>query len=202
MFHKRPAPSSKTLATTLKRQLLETTFLYHGRFIAFTACGSSSDNSTHANLADSYSTITLDTIPEDSVQIVVLRSDTDSINFTGSIVKVVYPSNRMAGKDSLTDYSFDCFGSKLEIYVPCNYLRTDYFQYTEAQILTIHYPDSSRITILHGTQADLSIQNNKTRELHNKKVIVKGYQVTYQNVPGQKLQLFNTAFELLKKDIK
>lgn len=86
--------------------------------------------------------------------------------------------------------------------MPCNYLWTDYFQYTEGQILTIHYPDSSTISILCGYEAILSIQDNKTEGLHYKKVIVKGYQVTYANVPGQKLRLFNNAFELLNKDIK
>lgn len=105
-------------------------------------------------------------------------------------------------KDSLTNYSFNCLGSNLKIHVPCNYLRTDYFQYTEGQILTITYPDSSTIEILCGTQADISIQDNKTEGLFYKKVIVKGYQVIYENVPGHKLQLFNNAFELLNEDIK
>jgi hypothetical protein len=126
----------------------------------------------------------------------------DSTNFSGRLAKVVYPSNRLSCIDSLTDYSFNCLGNELKIHVPCNYLRTDYFQYTEGQILTIHYPDSSTISILCGYEASLSIQDNKIKGLYYKKVIVKGYNVTYANVPGQKLRLFNTAFELLDKDIK
>ena len=126
----------------------------------------------------------------------------DSTNFSGRLAKIVYPSNGLPCLDSLTDYSFNCLGKELKIHVPCNYLRTDYFQYTEGQILTIHYPDSSTIGILCGTQANISIQDNKIEGLHYKKVIVKGYQVIYQNVPRQKLRLFNYAFELLNKDIK
>lgn len=155
-----------------------------------------------ANSANCSSMIEPGSTPEDSGQVVVLLPDTDSINFSGSITKVVYPSNRLPCIDSLTNYSFNCLGSKLKIHVPCNYLRTDYFQYTEGQILTIHYPDSSSITILCGTQADLSIEDNKTKELYDKKVIVKGYQITYENVPEKRLRLFNTAFELMNKDIK
>jgi hypothetical protein len=86
--------------------------------------------------------------------------------------------------------------------VPCNYLRTDYFQYTEGEILTITYPDSSTIEILCGTQADISIEDNETNGLHHKKVTVKGYQLIYENVPEQKLRLFNAAFDLLKEDIE
>lgn len=126
----------------------------------------------------------------------------DSTNFSGRLTKVDYPTNQLACKDSLTVYSFDCLGSKLKIHVPCNYLRTDYLQYTEGQILTIHYPDSSNIGILCGTQANIGIQENKNRGLHYKKVIIRGYQVIYANVPEQKLRLFNKAFELLDSDLK
>jgi len=86
--------------------------------------------------------------------------------------------------------------------VPCNYLRTDYLQYTEGEILTIHYPDSSTISILCGTMAEISTEENKTKGLYNKNIIVKGYQITYADVPEQKLQLFNNAFKLLNEDIK
>jgi len=113
-----------------------------------------------------------------------------------------YPSNGLPCIDSLTNYFFSCLGKELKIHVPCNYIQTDYFQYTEGEILTIHYPDSSTISILCATQANLSIQDNKTKGLHSKKVIVKGHQITYANVPGQKVRLFNNAFELLNKDIK
>jgi hypothetical protein len=131
------------------------------------------------------------------------KATTDgSTNLSGRWAKVDYSSNRVTCKDSLINYSFNCLGNKLEIHLPCNYLRTDYFQYTEGEILKITYPDSSTISILCGTQANISIQDNKTNGLHYKKVIVKGYQVIYANVPGQKLRLFNTAFELLNKDIK
>jgi hypothetical protein len=159
-------------------------------FIALTACNNSADRSW---------IIKTDITSEDSVALI---PDADSINFSGSITKVVYPSNPLPCEDSLISYSFDCLGNKLKIHVPCNYLRTDYLQYTEGEILTIHYPDSSTICILCGADADLSITDNKTKELYSKKVIVKGYQVTYENVPEQKLQLFNNAFELLNEDIK
>lgn len=86
--------------------------------------------------------------------------------------------------------------------MPCNYLRTAYLQYTEGQILTIHYPDSSYIRILCDDMTTLCNEDNETNDLHHKKVIVKGYQITYDNVPEQKLQIFNKAFELLNKDIK
>ena len=162
--------------------------------IALTACNISPDNSTQANSADGTN--------EDSGQVVVLFPVTDSLYYNGCITKVVYPSNRKTCKDSLTNYSFDCDGSSLKIHVPCNYLRTSYFQYAEGEILTIHYPDSSIINILCGSNADISIEDNKNNGLHHKKVIVKGYQITYANVPGQKLRLFNNAFELLNKDIK
>ncbi|MEO6547732.1 MAG: hypothetical protein ABIN94_07015 [Ferruginibacter sp.] len=126
----------------------------------------------------------------------------DSTNFSGRLLKVDYASNQQTFRDSLINYSFDCLGSKLKIHVPFNYSHIDYFQYTEGQILTIRYPDSSSISILCGTQANISIQESKTKGLHYKKVIVKGYQVIYENVPGQKLRLFNNAFELLNEDIK
>ena len=127
---------------------------------------------------------------------------TDSTNFSGRLAKVEYTSNRLMCRDSLTEYFFNCLGRKLKIHIPCNYLRTHHFPYTEGEILTITYPDSSSIGILCGSQANLSIQDNKTKGLNYKKVIVKGYQVIYQNVPGQKLRLFNSAFELLNNDIK
>jgi hypothetical protein len=50
--------------------------------------------------------------------------------------------------------------------------------------------------------ADLNITENKSTGLHNKKVIVKGYKITYNDVTEQKLQLFNNAFELLNEDIE
>jgi hypothetical protein len=100
------------------------------------------------------------------------------------------------------NYSFDCDGSWQKIHVPCNYLRTDYLQYIEGQILTIHYPDSSTISILCGSNMDIGITDNKTKGLHYKKVIIKGYQLIYEDVPRQKLRLFNNAFELLNRDIK
>jgi len=160
-------------------------------FIALPACNNSSRSWI----------IRSDNTSEDSGQIVVLHRDTNTIHFSGSKTKVIYPS-RNACRDSLITYSFNCRGNDLKIHVPCNYLRTDYFQYTEGEILTIHYPDSSTISILCGADADLSITHNKTKEVYSKKVIVKGYQVTYENVPEQKLQLFNNAFELLKEDVK
>lgn len=132
-----------------------------------------------------------------------VKTDTteDSTHFSGRVAKVVYPSNQ-ACKDSLTEYSFNCLGTELTIHVPCNYLRTDFFQYTEGEILIIHYPDASSISILCGTQASFSNAEASTNGLHHKNVIVKGYQLTYSNVPEQKLRLFDTAFELLEKDIK
>ncbi len=168
-------------------------FIILAAFIALTACNNSADRSW---------IIKPDSISEDSGQVVVLLPDTDSIHISGSITEIIYPSSRRPCKDSLTNYSFNCFGNKLKIHVPCNYLRTNYFQYTEGEILTIHYPDSSTISILCGTEADLSIPDNKTKGLHHKKVIVKGYQLSYENVPEEKLQLFNNAFELLNEDIK
>lgn len=125
----------------------------------------------------------------------------DSTHFLGRVAKVVYPSNQLC-KDSLSEYTFDCLGNTLKIHVPCNYLRTVYFQYTEGEILTIHYPDASSISILCGTQASFSNAESSTNGLHHKNVIVKGYQLTYSNVPEQKLRIFETAFELLEKDIK
>jgi hypothetical protein len=162
--------------------------------IALTACNSIPDNSTQANLEESTN--------EDTGQVVVLFPVTDSIYFGGCITKVIYPSNRKTCKDSLTNYSFDCDGSWQKIHVPCNYLRTDYLQYIEGQILTIHYPDSSTISILCGSNMDIGITDNKTKGLHYKKVIIKGYQLIYEDVPRQKLRLFNNAFELLNRDIK
>ncbi len=159
-------------------------------FIALTACNTSADRSW---------IIKADISSEDSV---VLIPDADSIHFSGSITKVVYPSNPLPYEDSLISYSFDCLGNKLKIHVPCNYLRTDYLQYTEGEILTIHYPDSSTISILCGTMAEISTEENKTKGLYNKNIIVKGYQITYADVPEQKLQLFNNAFKLLNEDIK
>ena len=126
----------------------------------------------------------------------------ESIHFSGGLVKVEYPSDPLACEDSLTRHSFDCLVRKLEIHVPCNYLHINYFQYSEGQIITIHYRDSSMISILCGTQADIAMQNKKTEGLHYKKVIIKGYQIIYENVPEQKLRLFNSAFELLNKDVE
>lgn len=163
-------------------------------FIALKACNNRPDNSTQSNSADSTN--------EDSGQVVVLFPATDSIYFDGCITKVVYPSNRRTCKDSLTNYSFDCGGSWLKIHVPCNYLRTAYLQYVEGEILTIHYPDSSIINILCGELTTLSIPEHKNNGLHHKKVTVKGYQITYANVPEKRLRLFNTAFKLLNRDIK
>ena len=105
-------------------------------------------------------------------------------------------------EDSLTKYPLDCDGKKLEIHVPFNYLRTDYFEYTEGLILAIIYPDSSSIRILCGSNAEISIRDTKIEGLHYKKVNVKGYQVIYEDVQGQKLRVFDKAFELLKIDIK
>lgn len=104
--------------------------------------------------------------------------------------------------DSLTKYSFDCMGSKIKIHVPCDYIRIDTFQYTEGEILTIVYPDSSNIMILCGAEANISIREDKALELYYKKVIVKGYQLIYDSVPKNKLHLFDKAFALLNEDIK
>ncbi len=127
----------------------------------------------------------------------------DSTNFSGKwLATVDYHSNRPTCKDSLSEYSFNCLGNNLKIHIPCNYLRTNYFQYTEGQILKITYPDSSTIGILCGTLADISVSDKKANGLNNKKVIVKGYQLTYDKVPNQKVRLFDKAFEQLNKDIK
>jgi hypothetical protein len=127
----------------------------------------------------------------------------DSLHFSGRwSSKVDYHSNRPACKDSLTEYAFNCLGNNLKIHIPCNYLRTNYFEYTEGQILKITYADSSEVGVLCGTQADISVSDKKNNGLHCKKVIVKGYQFTYDNVPNQKVQLFEKAFKLLYKDIE
>ncbi len=164
--------------------------------IAIVACDSKSDNSTQTNSVDSFSKATQDFTVE---TVFVQPAIVDSTHFSGRLTKVVYPSNRVPCKDSLSNFSVPCLG---EIPVPCNYLRIDYFQYTEGQILTIHYPDSSTISILCGSNANINIPENKTKNLHHKKVIIKGYQITYENVPEQRLRLFNYAFELLNKVIK
>ena len=136
----------------------------------------------------------------------VLSSDCfaqeDNMNFSGGMVKVEYPSDPLPCKDSLTNYTFNCLGNDLNIHIPCNYLRTDFFQYTEGRILTIHYPDSSTISILCGTEANINLPGDNTKGYYFKKVVVKDYQIAYENVPGQKLRLFNKAFDLLNEDIK
>ena len=131
------------------------------------------------------------------------KATEDSIHFSGEwLTKVDYHSNRPACKDSLTEYAFNCLGNNLKIHIPCNYLRTNYFQYTEGQILKITYPDSSKIGVLCGTQANISVSDEKNNGHHCKKVIIKGYQFTYDKVPNQKVHLFDKAFELLYKDIE
>lgn len=168
--------------------------------ITLVRCNDFPVNFAHPKSKENSSDEEQDSTFEDSI--VILNPNPDSTHFSGSIKKISYPSHLHKCMDSLTDYSFDCLGARLKIHVPCYYLRTDYLEYTEGQILTIHYPDSSSISILCGSLADLSIEDHKADGLFSKKVIVNGYQITYSNVPKRRLILFNTAFELLKKDIK
>lgn len=188
------------LATTLKDKYLKQFRIILATCIVLTAC----DNNRNITAQSSSKNYNSRTKPDSTFQdsIVLLNPNPHDIHISGSITKVVYPSKNLTFQDSLADYFFDCLGNKLKIHVPCNYLRTDYLQYTEGQILIIHYPDSSTISILCGTMTDLGVQDKKTIGLYDKKVIVKDYQITYANVPEQRLKLFNYAFELLDIDIK
>jgi hypothetical protein len=174
-------------------------FIIQIAIITMTACANV-DYCHQSNLGSIKETMKSNSENEDST--VVLNPNPDSTNYSGSVTKITYPTKRHFCQDSLTNYSFECLGNRLEIHLPCYYLRTEYLQYTEGQILTIFYPDSSTISILCGTQANLSIDEKKTNERYSKKVVVSGYQFTYTNVPKNKMHIFNKAFDLLNKDIR
>jgi hypothetical protein len=126
----------------------------------------------------------------------------DSIHFGGEVTKVEYPTGPVVCLEGLESFSLACLEKQLNIHIPCNRLRTEYFQYTEGEIVTIVYPDSSRISILCGTQADLSLSDKEASGRYQKKIVVKGYQLTYEDVSEARLPIFEKAFELLERDIK
>ena len=92
----------------------------------------------------------------------------------------------------------------MQIRVPCNYLRTDVFWYTEGNILTIAYPDSSSIRILCGSNATIELKelSERNSKLFYKKVNVKGHELIYEDVPKNMVRIFDRAFDLLETDIK
>jgi hypothetical protein len=163
--------------------------------IAIVSCNNKSYNSDKINSEDSNSEL-------DVKEIKKSLSDNNYINTTGIITKVSYPSKNLLCEDSLTQYSFECLGKKLNLHVPCDYLRTSIFQYTEGQILTIHYQDSSRIRILCGYEAEISIEQELKDQLHSKRIKIDNYQITYEDVPKKRLKLFENSFRLMENDIR
>jgi hypothetical protein len=133
---------------------------------------------------------------------VILDSNCVDLHSTGCYTKVIFPSKQHLCIDSLTEYFIDhCDGRKLKLHVPCNFLKTEYFQYTEGEILSIHYPDSSQISILCGSLTTLSVSDKKNNGRYDKKVTIQGFQICYYDVPRHRLELFNKAFDLLYDDI-
>lgn len=106
-----------------------------------------------------------------------------------------------ACNDSLVSLSLECTFGKLNLEIPCDYVKADHFDYTEGTVWTISYTDSSSISVLCGFQANLSNSDKKKPGLFYKKVKVKGYEFTYDNVPKNRLSIFEKAFKLLDKEI-
>ena len=163
--------------------------------IAIVSCNNKSYNENKTNSKDSNS-------EPNNKGINKPLKETNDINTTGIITKVSYPSKNLLCEDSLTQYSFECLGKKLNLHVPCDYLRTSIFQYTEGQILTIHYQDSSTIRILCGYEAEINIKQELNDQLYSKKLEIDNYQITYEDVPKKRLKLFENSFGLMENDIR
>jgi len=98
-----------------------------------------------------------------------------------------------------------CDSDTLELILPSNWESTRIFQYEEGFIKTYNYLDNSSLSILCGSNAFLSTANDS---LNSRKISVNGREITYNHVPDERLNQFNSAFdqmvanqkELQKKD--
>lgn len=101
-------------------------------------------------------------------------------------------------EDSLILYTFECNDS-LSLKIPSGTFKVSRFNYEEGFILTIEYSDHSRISILCGSNASLRESGSNDKNLYFRKEVVKGHEIIYQGVPKNRLNLFNTSFDLLEK---
>ena len=98
--------------------------------------------------------------------------------------------------DSLVSYEFMCFDS-LNIDIPSGIFKIQKDSYEEGFILLILYTDASYISILCGGNASLNIKTVGKENLFNRKEIIDGRQIIYENVPIGRRKIFDLAFDRL-----
>lgn len=101
-------------------------------------------------------------------------------------------------KDSLVTIKFKCIDS-LSFKIPNGKYRTFYDNYEEGFLYSIVYWDGSYISILCGANAEIDLNKQKNANLYSRTEHVKGLKIIYENVTGERLYIFNEAFDLLSK---
>jgi len=89
-----------------------------------------------------------------------------------------------------------CFDS-LNIDIPSGIFKIQKHSYEEGFILLIAYTDASYISILCGGNASLNVKTVGKENLFNRKEIIDGRQIIYENVPIGRRKIFDLAFDRL-----
>jgi len=104
-------------------------------------------------------------------------------------------SDDIHNDDSLSTQYLEDGSRQLNLFIPSDYVQKDTMHYVEGLIVTFVYDDKSSITVLCGANANLQVSEDSAN-LYSRKIIVDGFQITYEQVPQSKLSLFNRAFDL------
>lgn len=114
--------------------------------------------------------------------------------------------------------TFQCFGRIDSIKLPHDLMGPKYFNYEEGSIVSFASLDSSKITILCGADASLSLDSlylgvdsviangrlisvkyiNKTKDRYARQDYDSKYDILYQDVPYQRKGEFDATFDMLK----
>jgi hypothetical protein len=92
-----------------------------------------------------------------------------------------------------------CKGKSIALILPKDWLKNERHEYMEGFLQTYSYSDNSRVAMLCGHNADLN-SNNKLDDKFNRKEIINGITIIYENVLSEQKEVFDQAFDLMKEN--
>jgi hypothetical protein len=98
--------------------------------------------------------------------------------------------------DTLSTQIFDCDSDSIELVLPLGWNKIENFEFMEGFIKTYSYLDGSTVSILCGSNAILDISDTT---LNSRKISIKGRELIYEQVPIERVSLFDDAFDFMEK---
>lgn len=92
-----------------------------------------------------------------------------------------------------------CKGKSIALILPKDWVKTERHEYMEGFSQTYVYSDNSVIALLCAHNADLNI-NKEQNDKFNKKEIINGITIIYENVKPEQKGVFDKALDLMNEN--